>query len=69
MAKPRHYSPVISRFLVSVLYHEAKAQHIPMTHLVNDLLRKALSGSESWERAQETRVAEDPPTIGAGIRR
>jgi len=24
MARPSHYSPAISRFLVTVLYHEAK---------------------------------------------
>ena len=33
MTKARHYSPRISRFLVGVLYHEAKSRRIPMTKL------------------------------------
>ena len=61
MAKARHYSPVISRFLVSVLYHEARRLHIPMTKLTDELLRQQLSGSESWKKAEELRVAEDSP--------
>ena len=59
MARPRHYSPVISRFLVSVLYHEAKKRNVPMTRLVDDLLRQQLTGTESWGIAEGTRVAED----------
>ena len=38
MLKPRHYSPQLSRFMVSVLYHEAKARKIPMTKLADTLL-------------------------------
>jgi len=60
MARPRHYSPVISRFLVSVLYHEGKRRHIPMTHLIDDLLRQSLTGSKSWVLAQESKIAEEP---------
>lgn len=51
----RHYSPKINRFLISVLYHEAKARKIPLTKLTDDLLRQALQGSEGW------RLAESPP--------
>lgn len=45
MSRPRHYSPTISRFLVSVLYHEARHQKIPMTKLTDRLLLNALRGS------------------------
>jgi len=68
MARPRHYSPVISRFLVSALYHEAQRQRIPMTKLVDNLLRQALTGSASWELAQESRIAEEPASYGSSHR-
>src|SRR5438874_1741755 len=42
MAKSNHYSPRISRFLVSVLYHEAKARKIPMTKLTDEILQQTL---------------------------
>jgi hypothetical protein len=57
----RYYSPRISRFLVSVLYHEAKRRQIPMTKLTDELLRQQLTGCESWDEAQGVRVAEEPP--------
>lgn len=65
MARPSHYSPQISRFLVSVLYHEARRRRIPMTRLTDELLRQQLEGSESWMKVQELRVAEDPPNYAA----
>lgn len=40
----RHYSPEVRRFLVTVLYHEAKAQKVPMTVLTNQLLERSLRG-------------------------
>jgi hypothetical protein len=55
-----HYSPRISRFLVGVLYLEAKNRHIPMTKLANTLLAQSLRGSESWAKAQSTMVQENP---------
>ena len=61
MARPSHYSPVISRFLVCVLYHEAQRRKIPMTQLVDDLLRQSLSGSEAWLTAIALSLAADPP--------
>ncbi len=61
MAIARYYSPQISRFLVSVLYREAKRRKIPMTRLVEERLRQQLSGSESWQMAEELRVAEESP--------
>lgn len=61
MARPQHYSPAISRFLVSVLYHEAQHKRIPMTKLTDDLLHKALHGTAGWQQATTLRVAEDKP--------
>jgi hypothetical protein len=62
MSRPKHYSPQLSRFLVSVLYHEAKARKIPMTKLTDDLLRQSLVDSEGWRQAEWLRAAESPPT-------
>ena len=59
MPNQRHYSPKISRVLVSVLYHEARRRQIPMTKLTDELLRQQLVGSPSWEMAQETKIAEE----------
>jgi hypothetical protein len=61
MARPNHYSPTVSRFVVSVLYHEAKARKIPMTKLTDQLLRQSLEGTEGWKTAESARIAEDPP--------
>ena len=58
MAKHRHYSPPISRFLVSALYHEAKQRKIPMTKLTDDLLRNALQGSTGLEMATNLTTAD-----------
>lgn len=51
MLRQKHYSPRISRFLVSVLYHEAKARKIPMTKLTDQLLVQSLKNSASWEKS------------------
>ena len=61
MAQSRHYSPQLSRFLVSVLYHEAKHRKTPMTKLTDELLQKALCGSPGWIQATNLRLAEDTP--------
>lgn len=61
MSRPRHYSPQICRFLVSVLYHEAKHRKIPMTKLVDDLLRQSLQGTEGWTTATTLREADITP--------
>ena len=68
MARPRHYSPAISRFLVSVLYHEAKARKMPMTKLTDMLLRRSLVESEGWQRTESLRLAEEPTSPPASIR-
>jgi hypothetical protein len=59
MPRSDHYSPVIDRFVVSCLYHEARERRMPMTRLVNELLREALDGSVGWQKAEEA-------TQGAG---
>ncbi len=61
MARPRHYSPQLSRFLVSVLYHQAKHRKIPMTKLTDELLQNALRGSPGWIQATTLTLAEDTP--------
>ena len=48
-----HYTPPLSRFNVCALYHEAKAQGIPMTQLANNLVEAGLRDSPSWKEAQE----------------
>ena len=59
MARPRHYSPQLSRFLVSVLYHQAKHRKIPMTKLTDELLQNALRGSPGWIQATTLKLAEE----------
>ena len=68
MPRALYYSPRISRFLVSALYHEAKRRGIPMTKLTDELLRQQLTGCESWDEVQGMRVAEEPPPYPASIR-
>jgi hypothetical protein len=68
MPRQRHYSPQLTRFLVSVLYHEAKRRQIPMTQLADDLLTQSLMGSEGWKTATELRIAEEPTQYRASLR-
>lgn len=68
MAKATHYSPRINRFMVSVLYHEAKARRMPMTKLADQLLAQSLQGSESWTKAESSIVRENPSSYPDNIR-
>ena len=62
MSRPKHYSPEIRRFLVSVLYHEARERGIPMTVLTNQILQDCLKGTEGWKKAEETmQIQETAP--------
>lgn len=61
MPRSRHYSPQISRFIVSVLYHGAKARKVPMTKLIDQLLRQSLVNSEGWRQVESLKIAESPP--------
>lgn len=63
MSRPTHYSPVISRFVVSVLYHEARQRRIPMTRLTDELLLQALRGTPGWQTATSLRITEETPCI------
>ena len=65
MAKNRHYSPVIDRFLVKVLYFDARNHGIPMTKRVDELLRDALKGSEAWSEAEESRSDTEKTQSGS----
>ena len=56
MPRFTHYSPLIRRELVRVLYHERVRRGIPMTRLVDEILSSALQSTQSW------RLMEDPPT-------
>ena len=67
MATSRHYSPRISRFLVSVLYHEAKHRKIPMTQLTDELLHASLLGTAGWTMATNLRLKEDTTTNSSSI--
>ena len=65
MPRNRYYSPQLSRFVVSVLYHEAQARKIPMTKLTDQLLRQMLQGSEGWQKMESLKVAESPTSYPA----
>jgi hypothetical protein len=43
MAHPRYYSPRLDRDLISRLYHQARAERIPMTALASRLVREGLT--------------------------
>ena len=52
MPRETHYVPAIDRFLLKVLFHEARHRKVPMTKLVALLLRDALRGGEGWSLAE-----------------
>ena len=54
MPRPQHYSPAIERFLVSVLYHEARHRKISMTQFTNEILKTGLANSAGWQIAIES---------------
>jgi len=60
MSRPTYYSPVIDRFLISVLYHEARHRKIPMTKLANEILKNGLAQSPGWQSALESMQPESP---------
>lgn len=64
MAKDRHYSPSLSRFILSALYHEAKARKLPMTKLTDQLLRQALMNTGGWREAERL-VEESTPYLAS----
>ena len=46
MAKPKCYTPQLSREIVSQLYFKAKAERVPMTVLANRIMENALGKPE-----------------------
>ena len=65
MSRPSYYSPAIKRFLVSVLYHEARHRRVPMTRLANDLLTQALADSVGWRLATQPPSSQPSPCLAA----
>lgn len=63
MSRPKHYSPEIKRFIVSALYHEAKARGVPMTVLTNELLTASLQNTPGWQKAMELQDSSTPYQI------
>ena len=59
MAQAKYYSPRLDRALVTRLYHEAKAQRIPMTVLTNRLVESGLSYQRA-NTSERSIVAEEP---------
>lgn len=59
MSQGKYYSPRLLRPLISLLYHAAKAQRVPMTALASRLVAEGL---ERMNAADLNRcvVAEDP---------
>jgi hypothetical protein len=49
MSRAKWYSPQLSRKLVSRLYHEARAEEIPMTKLTNRIIEDWLRSHKSVE--------------------
>ncbi len=66
MAHARYYSPRLDRELISRLYHQARAECVPMTALASRLVREGLAG-----RNPETTsvVAKEPPADDPGGRK
>jgi hypothetical protein len=47
MSRPQYYSPALKRHLVTALYHEAKRQGRPRTHLASEMVETALRELEA----------------------
>ena len=53
MAKARCYTPQLKPDVVSRLYHQAKAEHVPMTVLANRIMEAALPNPETITTSAE----------------
>jgi hypothetical protein len=58
MASAKYYSPRLDRDLISLLYHQAQAERVPMTALASRLVRNGLAGRNGEVSCI---VAEEPP--------
>jgi hypothetical protein len=63
MARSHYYSPAIERFLVSVLYHEARHRKLPMTRLANQILKEGLAESVGWQLALQSLNSPDQQSV------
>jgi hypothetical protein len=60
------YSPKVAEDLVPVLYRLARDQRVPMTRLVNGIIRQALAANslperpEDFDRAEVSSAAVEP---------
>ena len=59
------YSPKISEDLIPVLYHTARAKRMPMTKLVDKLIRKALATESLPYEAIDVSPRIAPPSAQA----
>ncbi len=66
MSRPNYYSPRLNRFLITVLYHEAKRRKQPMTVLADELLEQRLRQTQSWRTAEAAMQLNDSPPAPAG---
>lgn len=60
MGRMSHYSPLIRRHIVRVLYHERVRRGIPMTRLVEEILTGALEETPSWRLMKESPYTKQP---------
>lgn len=56
----KYYSPRLDRALITRLYHEAKAQRIPMTTLASRLVNDGLSRLYEAGLTERCVVTEEP---------
>ena len=66
MARAKYYSPRLARDLISLLYHQAKAERVPMTALASRLVREGLAGRD---HEISSVVAEEPSADDPGERK
>ena len=63
MSRPRHYSPIIERFLVSVVCHEVRHRQMPMTRLANQILKPALANAVGGQLASQSPASPSRPAV------
>ena len=63
MARAKYYSPRLEHDLISRLYHQAKAERVPMTALASRLVREGLASPRLPASSPRSR----PPTVLAAL--
>lgn len=59
MARSKHYTPQLSREIVSRLYRRAQTERVPMTVLANRIMEKALGN----KKRTNTRTVTDNQNV------